>query len=194
MSYFNSKIYKSNKDNLSELKKQNNLPNNYIKRETMAQQNHDIDDYYEAENNILKNTTKYKRYKQCDCDGNFMGKFKCPKFFSQLIYVPLWFSLLTTTIFAASVGSILYLAITYQYSATLLTYTNDCSGATTLCSTDKYLYCRVNNRTTTDYCNCPAPSNAYMCGKLINLYKVEELSLYNKFRNIPSSKRIKYSF
>ena len=59
--------------------------------------------------------------------------------------------------------SIAYLALSYQYSSALGMYTNACSS-TSKCNTDKGLYCRTNNATTTDYCNCPAVSLANTCG------------------------------
>jgi hypothetical protein len=159
----NSKVYLSNFKDYKRSNVSNNK--NSISDDTPSSQEDGASDIMKSE----KRRIRFKRIKNCEsCDGEWTEKFNICKIFSQMFYAPLWCLLATLFILVGVSASIVCLALSYHYSSSLATYTNACSS-TLKCNTDKGLYCRINNGTTSDYCNCPAVSLANTCGNYLFL-------------------------
>ena len=158
----NSKVYSSNfKDNKNKYVSNNKkVEKNSISDDASSSQEDGASDIIKPEKRFIK----FKRIKNCESfDGEWTEKFNICKIFFQIFYAPLWCLLATIFILVGVITSIFYLGLSYQYSSSLGTYTNACNS-TLKCNTDKGLYCRINNGTTSDYCNCPAVSLANTCG------------------------------
>ena len=126
-----------------------------------------IENLEKPKESIIGETVNFKYYKLCDCcDGKCGNKLNPFKIIQDVYYTPLWFQLLITSFFIGFLASTLYLAISYTNNKNMLTYTDACTS-TAQCNSDKNLFCRSNNVSTVDYCNCPAPSQINTCGMII---------------------------
>lgn len=98
----------------------------------------------------------------------------------DVYYTPLWFQFLVACSCIGFFSVTIYLAIIYTNNKNLLSYTNACTS-TSQCNIDKNLYCRLNNVSDTDSCNCPAPSKISTCGmyKLKTNLLLKNLMVFN---------------
>ena len=109
--------------------------------------------------------TPYEYYQLCDwCGGDFGEKLNPCKIINinSIYYMPLWCFLVIIFMFTGILVCTIYLGIYYQIYAPLGSYSSPCTS-NSQCNRDKNLYCRINNASSQDYCNCPAPSLANTC-------------------------------
>lgn len=122
-----------------------------------------------SQNNTENAFIKYKLYDLFDCFKGRLGKrIKLCSIIETLYYVPMWIIALILFTYITIITLSLYFGIQYSLSSQLVNYNGDCTVKS--CDIKKGLYCRKQNSSLSDYCNCPMNVQANRCDCATSYY------------------------